>query len=260
MNPRTARILPILALAAPLIAAVASSRTSAPILDRAVEHHGGDRYRTSETSLRLCSKGGCFEVRARVDGDRYDHTVQGRAGDVDRTVRITNDTVERSDDGRPVPLAGADVQKMRDWAMARVYFPFLPYRLHDASVRHHDRGLERWDGRPLHRVKVTFEAGTSTDDDDEYTYWLDPETGRVEQLAYTYSGQPGGLRFRRATNHRRVGGILFFDQENYGVEGDGLSVDRIDPAFADTLRHVSTLTLEAIVVRPIKAQGAEAPP
>ncbi len=219
------------------------------VIDRAIEHHGGDRYRSTDTSLEMCSKGGCFNVRARVDEDRFDLTVRGTAREGERTVRVTNEQVERWRDGKPVPVAPDDESSLRNWVMARVYFPFLPYRLNDPSVWKQDQGLEQWGELTYQRVKITFTAGSSSDADDEYVYWLEPETGRVAQLAYSYQGDPGGIRFRRATHHRRVGGILFFDQENFGTEGEGLSVDDITPAYAATLRHISTITLRNIEVQ-----------
>ena len=226
------------------------------IIDRAIEHHGGARYTSTTTSLDLCSKSGCFAVQARVNDGQFDFTVRGKANEGERTVRLTNSRLEHWRDGALAPVAAVDEEGLRNWVMARVYFPFLPFRLNDPSVWKQDLGTEIWDGRELHRVKVTFTAGTSSDADDEYTYWFDPETGRVEHFAYTYKGSPGGLRFRTATNHRRVGGILFFDQENYGAEGDELSVDDIDPAYAATLELVSTVELRNLVVRDIESGQA----
>ena len=70
--------------------------------------------------------------------------------------------------------------------------------------------------------------------------------------AYTYQDEPGGLRFRRLFNYRRVGGILFFDQENLGLEGAGLGVDAITPQYVeDALRPISTVTLEDVRVEPL---------
>ncbi len=230
------------------------SNTAEPVarldlVDRAIEHHGGERYRSTETTLDVCSKSGCFAVRARVEGDAFDFTVQGTVRAGERRVRVTNDLVERWRDGEAVPVATEDEAALRNWVMARVYFPFLPFRLNDPSVWKQDLGLETWDGRSLQRVKVTFTAGSSSDADDEYTYWLDPGTGQVIQFAYSYKGETDGLRFRRAVRFRRLGGILFFDQENLGAEGNGLSVDDITPEFVRTLEHVSTVELRNIVVR-----------
>ena len=115
-----------------------------------------------------------------------------------------------------------------------------------------DLGVEEWEGRRLHKVKVTFVAGSSTDADDEFLYWFDPASARLEQFAYSFAGRPGGLRFRRLDNYRRVGGILFFDQANLGVEGAGLRVDQIDPAFVrERMREISRVELRDITVRPL---------
>ncbi len=222
------------------------------IVVRAIEHHGGELYRRSETALRLCSRSGCYQIRSRVDGGLFDHRVSGPYRGGQRTVRITNDSVSLESNGVPEPVPPEATQALRDWVMARVYFAFLPYRLDDPDVRYRDLGVERWRGRPLHRVKIGFAAGSSTDADDEYLYWFDPETARLEQFAYSFAGDPGGLRFRRLSNYRRVGGILFFDQENLGVEGPGLGVDQIAPGFVrDRMRPVSEVTLRDVRVRPL---------
>lgn len=224
-----------------------------PIVDQAIAFHGGDLYRSTETELDVCSLSGCFHVRARIDGDAYEYEVEGGRGRSRRRVLWSNERLEVYQKDKLVALAADEEQRWKDWVMARVYFPFLPYRLNDPSVFKEDQGLETWDGRDLQRVKVTFSPGSSTDASDEYVYWLDPESGRVEQFAYSFKGRPGGLRFRQAQNYRRVGGILFFDQTNLGVEGDGLTVEEITPSFvAERMKEVSVVTFKDIEVRPLK--------
>jgi hypothetical protein len=191
----------------------------------------------------------------RTDGGIYRHEVSGPYRGGARAVRASNDSVSVSHDGQPVAVADAAQQKMRDWATARIYFAFLPFRLNDPGVLHEDLGIEEWQGRLLHKVKVSFVAGSSTDAEDEYLYWFDPETARMEQFAYSFTGKPGGLRFRRLSNYRRVGGMLFFDQSNLGVEAPGLRVDEITPAFVDErMREVSEVTLREITVRSLAAE------
>jgi hypothetical protein len=226
------------------------------IVDRAIEHHGGDRYAASETALDLCSLSGCFHLVVRVDGGLYDYDVRGEVRGVERRVRASNDRVERWDDGEPAALDPEGERRARDFVDARVYFPFLPYRLNDPGVYKQDLGLERWGERELHKVKVTFERGSSSAAEDEYLYWFDPGSGRLEQFAYSFAGSPGGLRFRRGHGHRRVGGLLFFDQENLGVDEDGLAVDQVTPEFvAARMRKVSDVVLRGIAVRSL---GGEA--
>ncbi len=232
---------------------VAAATDRLAIVDRAIEHHGGDLYRASEIRLRMCSKSGCSALRARVDGGAFDLEASGPVSAGERRVRITNDRVEWWQNGEPMPVGADREQPLRDWVMARIYFCFLPFRLDDPAVHKQDLGVETWNGRPLHKVKVGFASGSSTSARDEYVYWFDPASGRLEQFAYSYATGGGGLRFRRAFNHRRIGGIGFFDQENLGVEGPDLSVDLITPGYvASEMRPVSTITLDEIAVEPIR--------
>lgn len=221
------------------------------IVDRSIQFHGGQRYSHSETSLQVCSRSGCFWVSARIDGGLYELEAAGEVRGVKRRVRATNDSLRWWKDGALVPTDRERQRALRDWVMARVYYCFLPFRLNDESVFKENLGIEVWGGRPLHKVKVTFAAGSSSDANDEYLFWFDPESGRVEQFAYSFSGSPGGLRFRRAFNYRRVGGILFFDQENWGVDAPDLSIDQIDAEFVRSLARVSTVELADIRVEPL---------
>ncbi len=258
INPALRNLFPVLSVGALLVGVAslpyASVQPTArvPIVERSISYHGGERYEHSQTDLRMCSKSGCYDVQARVEGGLYRYDVTGTVSGRTRRVQSSNDHVEMWVDGKATPIPSDRVSAVRDWAMARVYFCFLPFRLDDPSVHQEDLGLESWRGRALHKVKVTFAAGSSTDAEDEYLYWFDPETGRLEQLAYSFAGRPGGLRFRRATNYRRIGDILFFDQLNFGIEGDHYSVDQIDPTFIQQMDHVSTVELFDIKVEVLE--------
>lgn len=252
--PRLLLLLSIVALAQP---AAAEKVKSLPIVDKAIEYHGGSLYASSETSLSISSKSGTFRITSRVDGDRFEHTIVDTLQDGrERRTRMTNDVVERTEAGKKVTLDEEGAQQARDFVMSRVYFPFLPYRLNDASVFKEDLGLEEWGGRKLHKVKVTFEAGSSTDASDEYLYWFDPATGRVEQFAYSFGTgrEQGGLRFRRLSNFRRVGNLLFSDAENLGIDGPGtLRVEQVTPdAVAREMKKISTVLLEDIRVQRLR--------
>jgi len=246
-----------LALAGLAAATAAAARSAPPaerlaIVDRAIEHHGGDLYRSSRTELRLCSASGCYELVAERRGGLFDYRVTGSVSAGRRSVRWTNDRLEVTLDGRPLDPSPSEAAALRDWLMARIYFCFLPYKLNDPGVLKQDLGLERWGERQLRRVKVTFEPGSSAGADDEFVYWLDPESGRVELYAYSFRQGGGGLRLRRGRNYRRVGGLLFFDQENLGIDGPGLGVDAIDQAWAErNLQWVSDVELRDVRVTPL---------
>lgn len=233
--------------------AVAGEDTARQMVDKSIAFHGGDLYRGSQTSLTITSRSGSFRVISRMEGDLFDHTVITERDGARREVRSTNDSVEVRLNGEPVTVEPGQEQGLRDFVSARVYFPFLPYRLGDPGVYTQDLGTEAWDGRTLRKIKVTFEPGSSTDANDEYLYWFDPETGRLEQFAYSFVAGGGGLRLRKGFNYRRVGGILFFDSDNYGIDGRGMRVEQITPAFAEEkMKKISTVALTGIEVEPLR--------
>jgi hypothetical protein len=220
------------------------------IVRRSIAHHGFDRLPELEVALTVTSASGAFDVVAR-HGDLFEYVVEAREGDALRRHRHTNDAIEVSEDGRKVALDDeTDRRRARDYVSSRVYFLFPPYRLVDPSVYAEDRGLDdpaMWGGRRLHRVRVTFEPGTSTNADAAFLYWFDPVTARLEQFAYTYRG---GMRYRRLIDHRRVDGLLLFDQQNYGVDDDGAGIDDLNAERVAKLPYVSTVRLSGVKIRP----------
>lgn len=260
------------AVLGPLAAGAEEPRELPPIVAQAIELHGGDLYESTESAFDIASRSGTFRVEVRRDGGLYRQVVEADTPEGRRRVTATNDGVELSIDGRERRVPEGEVQRWRDHVAARVWFPYLPYGLAGDGVYAHDLGLEVWpspDGpagraggsRELHKVKVTFQPGTSTDADDEYLFWFDPQTGRLEQLAYSFAG---GLRFRTAKNFRRVGGILFSDHENHGIdfeEGESRSVDEITPRMVkEEMEHISTVELRGIEVREIGESARDAQP
>lgn len=236
-----------------------------PIVDRAIEHHGGAAYTASEVTMRLCSANGCFDLDVAADGGLYTHTVTREDGSL--RVRASNDKIELWENGVEKPVPPEDEARRRRFVSARVYFPFLPYRLNDPGVQKLDLGVVDWEGRKLHQVRIRFGSGAATPADgavpggeakqtsDEYMYWFDPDSGEVVYFAYDFVGDPSGIRFRRMINPRRIGGILFFDQENLGADGDGYDVGAIDPRFVgEKLKPISAVLLTSIEVRPPAAR------
>lgn len=227
------------------------------IVDRSIEHHGGDLYDAVEAEFTIRSRSGEFHVRSRRDGGMYRTVITETVESGERRVDVSNDAVAVSVGGAAQDVTGeGDEQRWRDFASARTYFPFLPYRLNDPSVQKRDLGTETWDGRELRKVLVTFDAGSSSDASDQYLYWFDPETARLEQLAYSFGeGERAGLRFRKLVNFRRVGGLLFADHENFGLDGRELPVTAVTPDFvAGEMERISIVLVEDLRVEPLKSE------
>ncbi len=231
-----------------------------PIVNRSIEFHGGALFLSTHTHLTIGSRSGAFDIDSTMDGGLFEHIVSGKNSEgVVRKVRQTNDSIEQWVDGELQSLSEEGRRRAQSFVEARVYFPFLPFRLNDATVWKEDQGIEDWDGRKLHRVKVTFDTDSSNSAHDQYVYWFDPKTARLEQFGYSFgTGQErGGLRLRKLFNYRRFGGILFADADNLGVNGSGaeLTVDLLTPEYAkEKIEHISFVNLSNIKVRATTAE------
>ena len=223
------------------------------IVAKAIDFHGGDLYEHSQIVITITSLSGSFLIEATRDGGNFEYVVTGMVGldnSVERRVRLTNDTVQEWRDGVETKLDTEGERLARTFANARVFFPLLPYTLKGGNIQFQDRGLETWDNRELRRVRVSFTPGTSNDADDGYTFWFDPDTGRMEQFGYDFDG---GLRFRKAIAFNRVGGVLFSDQENYAVNGGKVPVDTLLPDYvAEEMELLSTVVISNISVEPLQ--------
>jgi hypothetical protein len=77
-----------------------------------------------------------------------------------------------------------------------IYFATLPYKLQDASV---NRFIEETTikDKQYDVVGVTFgQDGGGKDFDDEFHYWINKQTHKVDYLAYSYRTNDGALQNR----------------------------------------------------------------
>jgi hypothetical protein len=170
------------------------------IVDRSISHHGFDRLPELQVALTVSSRSGSFDVVVHA-GDLFDYTVVSDLGGKPRVHHHTNDLLSVTIDGREEPLeTEEDRRKARDFVSQRVYFLFLPFRLNDPSVYKQDLGLERWGERDLHKVKVTFEPGTSSSAASEFLFWFDPATAELVQFAYSFDD---GIRWNSTNTWTR---------------------------------------------------------
>lgn len=235
---------------APRPAAPPGASERLEIVDRAIEHHGGELFEQSRVRLTVASRSGSFHVDSMVDGDRFEQRIRNANESNEREHRRDNMALQVTEDGQPMEMDETEQARAESYVNQRMYFLFLPYKLNDPGVYKEDQGLEEWNGRQLHRVRISFEAGASDGANSAYVYWFDPESARLEQFAYDYS-EGTGLRFRVLRNYRRIGGLLFYDADNYGrnTPDGGLTVDDINPAYVeDELPLVSEIELRDIDV------------
>lgn len=196
------------------------------IAHAAVRAHGGDVADSAKISFRLRDR----VYTATRAGGIFSYTSEhsDSSGVIRRS--LTNEGFTQTINGVPVPLSAKDSLAGAEAVNSVVYFTLLPAFLKDPAVYIHEDGTDTLDGKAYHRLKVTFDpVGGGVDHDDVFLYWIDRETSKMDYLAYSFTVNGGGSRFRKAYNTRRINGIVFQDYENYK-----------GPA-PDSLRHISDL-------------------
>ena len=164
---------------------------------------------------------------------------------------LTNTTFTRYRDGNVLPITEERKNAFTNSVNSVIYFALLPYFLGDKAVRSHDAGLTTLEGKPYNLVRVTFDQEHGGEDhQDVFLYWFSQTTRTMDYFAYTYQTDGGGLRFRKAVNARRVGGILFQDYINYEPADELVTLDQLQSLFEKgQLRKLSDIRLENIRVR-----------
>lgn len=217
------------------------------IVDRAIDTHGGKAFDSFFLEFDFRDR----HYTAARDGGLFAYTREftdttGKIKDVlsnDGFVRYRNDVM-------------LQIPQERKNAFTRsvnsvIYFMLLPFGLNDDAVN------KKWveettiRGEPYQVIQVTFDqAGGGEDHEDVFLYWFHSEKYTMDYFAYSYKTDGGGIRFREATNPRRVGGILIQDYINYKPEDESIPVDSLKPMFIEgRLQKLSEIRLENVNVK-----------
>jgi len=217
------------------------------IINNAIEVAGGDKFDTTSYSFQFRDK---QYHAARYNG--YYSLVREFNQDSVGFIQdyISNSGFERYINKKRVNLADSTAAKLSASVNSVHYFAILPHGLNDAAVNKQLIGKVTVNDVPYYKIKVTFEKeGGGEDFEDEFVYWIQTETFKVDYLAYSYEEEDGvGFRFREAFNERYVLGLRFVDYNNYKPEAEGILVEDLDDLFEkQQLKLLSKIKLETIV-------------
>lgn len=216
------------------------------IIDQAIKAHGGDRFDNMSLSFDFRDR---HYTALRKNGS-YEYTREftdslGRVKDV-----LSNEGFYRMVNGNRVELPDEKANAYSNSVNSVIYFALLPFGLNDAAVNKEYMGEVKVKGQSYLKIKVTFDQeGGGSDHEDEYMYWIHPERHTVDYLAYSFSVNEGGMRFREARIVRNIKGILFADYVNYETVSDTIALEHLDTAFENAgLKKLSDINLENINV------------
>lgn len=201
------------------------------ITQNAIQRAGGELYEMAEIdytfrdrAYKSYRKGGRFSyTRSMTDslGNRIIDVL-----DNDGLTRKVNDSNVAIQDSLVLPI-GNSINSVN-------YFVHLPYGLMADAANRELVGKDTIAGREYFEIKVTFsENGGGTDHEDEYLYWIDTQNFEVDYLAYNFEVNDGGVRFRKAFNHRVIKGISFVDYENYEYKDKEVQLTKLDSLYQE---------------------------
>jgi len=182
------------------------------LLERAYNAHGGQRFDKAHYAFTFRDKRYSFIVKDgrqvyfrsyQKDGEMVVDSIEG--GEFIQTI-----------EGHRQALTKKDKATGFESLNSVIYFATLPYKLRDPAVNLYPAGTTSIKGKSYDVLKVNFDQeGGGVDHDDNFRYWINQETDRIDYLAYDYKTNKGGVRFRSAYNPRVVAGMLFQDYINY---------------------------------------------
>ncbi len=177
-----------------------------------IQAHGGSLYDEAFYGFTFRKKQYTFQNRK----GSYTYTV--KSGDQGKEIQdvLENGVLTRTINGSATPLSEKEIAKYFEALNSVVYFVTLPHKLKDRAVNKTYEGPTMIKGRAYDVLGIGFDQdGGGVDYDDQFHYWINKETKTIDYLAYSYSTNEGGVRFRSAYNPRTVGGIRFQDYINY---------------------------------------------
>ncbi|NHF60897.1 hypothetical protein FK220_016210 [Flavobacteriaceae bacterium TP-CH-4] len=191
----------------------ATKKNRADILTQeTISAHGGELYDKAHYAFTFRNKRYTF----RNDKGRYIYTVKSVKNGDEIYDTLENGRLTRRIDNNIISLSEKDVAKYSEALNSVIYFATLPHKLADPAVNRTYLGTTTIKNNPYDILGITFqEEGGGKDFDDEFHYWINQDTKTVDYLAYSYSTNDGGVRFRAAYNPRNIDGIRFQDYINY---------------------------------------------
>ena len=220
------------------------------IVDRAIEAHGGELYEKVKISFDFRERHyQILKTPWRFEYSREFTDSLGHILDV-----LNNDGFVRTVNGKEVSVTEERIQAYSNSVNSVAYFAFLPYGLNDPAAGKRWKGETELDGQTYDIIEVTFdEEGGGEDFEDEFLYWFNQKSNRLDYLAYSYHTEGGGLRFRKAMNPRTIEGILIQDYENYKPKDSSVGLEDLEELFrAGELELLSEIILENVTVEVLE--------
>lgn len=220
-----------------------TQRDAQSVVDDAIMAHGGHAYKKFSMSFRFRDRD---YTCVRNEGMfTYTRSFRDSLGNLFIDV-LNNEGFQRTINDSAVDLTTERTDAYKNSVNSVIYFALLPYGLNDPAVRKELVTEVTIKNKKYDVVRVTFEQeGGGKDFEDEFMYWFNQETHRMDYLAYRYHTDGGGIRFREAVNTQNQEGILVQDYINYKVNNIETPLDSLASLFEQNkLEKLSEIKIE----------------
>ncbi len=220
------------------------------IVDKAIHAHGGKNYNHVKINFDFRDKS--YEAIRKGKDFTYTRSFTDSVGTIRDT--LSNKGLIRHVDDIPFNLGDEESKKYANSVNSVVYFALMPYKLNDPSVIKKYKGESKIKGETYHKIFVTFQKKDGgTDYQDQFMYWINKKTNKMDYMAYNFHTEGGGTRFRVAYNPRIINGITFLDYVNYKGDDKFRPIQDMDKRFLKgELKILSKIELKNILVKPLK--------
>lgn len=182
------------------------------ILSKAIKAHGGKKYDYAHYEFVFRKKKYTFNN----EGQKYTYTSSSTKDGQQIIDILNNDGITRTINGTAASLSEKQKRGYTSSLNSVIYFATLPHKLRDPAVNKSYIGTTDIKGQSYDVLHIYFnKENGGVDHDDNFYYWINSKTNRIDYLAYNYKVNNGGVRFRSAYNTTIVDGILFQDYVNY---------------------------------------------
>lgn len=230
-----------------LIGACSSTPDPQEIIDKSIEVHGGKKFEEALVSFNFRDRN--YSVEKRDGKNLYSRDFVEDGKEVKDVLynstefsRMVNDTL--------VEVSQEWQDKYTESVNSVLYFFQLPYGLNDPAVKKEYLGEKYIFKEPYHKIKITFaQQGGGVDHEDEFVYWIHKNKFTMDYLAYSYSTDDSGIRFRQAINRRENNGILIQDYINFKEKSKDAPLEKHDEYFEKgQLKELSKIINEDVKV------------
>lgn len=214
------------------------------IINQTIVAHGGDLYSSAHYSFVF--RNNTYEFKN--DGNKYEYTRISGKGELTIKDVLKNGDLKRIIDGKLVKLSDREEPGIKGGINSVIYFATLPSKLSDKAVNSKYIESVIIKDKKYDVLEITFnKRGGGNDHDDEYYYWINKDTKKTDYLAYNYTVNKGGVRFRSSYNSRVVNGVTFQDYVNYEA-AVGTPLKNLPALYeAEKLKELSRIKTENIL-------------